>query len=253
MTEKIIYSKRICGLFTGLIETWKDIEGYEGHYQVSSFGNVKSMARFRKTKNNSLAPLREKIMKQKTTKYGYKTVHLRTVDKSSHPSVHRLVANCFIKNNEQKQTVNHIDSDKQNNHVNNLEWSTHKEQMIHAVENNLLEVRGAPKYTKQFKKEVLEYFIKNKTSISKLALKFNLSERTAGRIVNAGVNPRKTVRVLKNGERFQEDILTKDQVEEIKRLRSEGWTFIRLSQKFNRGLSHMHRVVNGLTRTTEIE
>jgi len=253
MTEKISYSKRICGLFTGLIETWKDIEGYEGHYQISSFGNVKSLARFRKSKNGALAPLREKIMKQKTTKCGYKVVHLRTVDKSSHPSVHRLVANGFIKNNEQKQTVNHIDGDKQNNHVNNLEWSTHKEQMIHAVENKLLEVRGSPKYTKQFKKEVLEYFIENNPSISKLALKFNISERTAGRIANYGVKARTTVRVLKDGTRKKEDILTKEQVLEIKQLRNSGWTYKALSEKFNRGLSQMHRVVNNLSRTSEIE
>lgn len=248
-----IYSSKTSGLFTGLIEVWKDVDGFEGHYQVSSFGRVKSLARYRPSARGGFAFIKERIMKLKTTKYGYRTVHLRRDDINIHPSVHRLVACAFIANPESKPTVNHIDADKNNNNVSNLEWSSHSEQMTHAVKNDLLEVRGSPKYSKEFKKEIYDYYVDNNISIHKLSALFGVSNRTAGRIVNEGVKPRTTTRVLKTGEVVVEDILTKEQVEEIKVLRQQGWTFKQLGERFNRGLSQMHRIVNNLSRTTEIE
>ncbi len=241
------------GLFTGLIEVWKDVEGFEGHYQVSSFGRIKSLTRYKSNRWGSLSPVAEKILKQKVSKSGYKVVHLRTEDKQAHPSVHRLVALAFIPNQDSKPTVNHIDTIKTNNNVSNLEWSSHSEQMQHAAKNNLLEVRGAPKYSKEFKSSILDYYNQNSVSLMQLSKMFNISERTAGRIINDGVKPRTTVRVLKNGQTIKQDILTKEQVLEIKKLRAEGWTFARLAEKFDRGLSQMHRVVNNLSRNTEIE
>jgi len=234
-------------------EIWKDIKDFECHYQVSNLGRVKSLARMRLSKGGSLSPLKEKILKQRTNKSGYKCVHLRCLDHEVWPSVHRLVAEAFIKNLDNKPTVNHIDANKENNRTDNLEWSTHSEQMVHAVVNDLLEVRGSPKYSKAFKKEIFDYYSNNEISICNLSKLFGISERTAGRIVNNGIKPRTTTRVLKSGETIVESILTKEQVAEIKRLRAEGWTFKMLGEKFCRGLSQMHRVVNNLTRTTDIE
>jgi hypothetical protein len=256
--EKIVneyrkYTARVNGLFTGVVEVWKDVEGYEGSYQVSSFGRIKSLARTRLGKNNSIVNLQEKIMSQKTSKSGYKNIGFHSSGKKFF-SVHRLVALAFIPKVEGKDTVNHIDGKKQNNNISNLEWCDHKEQMIHAVENNLLEKRGSPKFSKKLKMQVLDYFNENKDiSIFKLSQIFGISERTAGRIVKEGVKPRPTTRVLKDGARVVESILTKDQVAEIKLLRGQGWTFKRLSEKFNRGLSQMHRVVNDLSRNSDIE
>ena len=234
-------------------EVWKDIKGYEGHYQISSNGRVKSLARMRLGKNDCLISLKEKILKQKTTKSGYKSVHLRCMEKQSHPTVHRLVAEAFIENPENKLTVNHIDANKENNCVTNLEWSTHSEQMIHAVNNNLLEVRGSPKYSKDFKKEILDYYNSNKISCSSLAKLFGISERTAGRIVNGGVKPRTTTRILSDGSIFVEDILSKEQVKEIKQLRADGMTLSAIAKLFNRGISQIHRISRGESRITEIE
>jgi hypothetical protein len=242
------------GLFTGLVEAWKDIPGFEGHYQISSFGRVKSLARLRVSRGGCLAPLREKILKPKTTAYGYLAVTLRREGKIKHPNLHRLVAEGFLPNKDSKLTVNHIDCDKVNNNVRNLEWSTHSEQMQHAVTNNLLEVRGEPKYSKAFKLQVYEYKQANTDcSISQLAVLFSISQRTAGRIVNEGVTARPTTRKLKDGTISVEPILTQQQVADIKLLRSQGWTFKELSIKFNRGLSQMHRVVNNLSRNSTIE
>ena len=254
MKMKLIDSKeKAIGLFTSLVETWKPVEGYELQYEISSFGRVKSLSRMRLSKGGSFAPIDEKILKQKTSKCGYRVVHLRDGDRESHPSVHRLVAEAFIPNLFSKPTVNHVDGNKSNNMISNLEWSTHTEQMKHAAELNLLEVRGSPKFTKQSKYDILEYYNSNSISISKLAPMFNMSERTAGRIVNNGVKPRPTTRVLKDGTRIVEDILSKIQVAEIKLLRQKGWTLSAIAEKFNRGISQIHRIVNNKSRTTEIE
>lgn len=240
------------GFFTDLFEVWKDITGYEGHYQVSSHGVIKSMPRMRKSKGSSFAPLCGRILKQKTSKSGYKCLHLTANEKHCHPSVHRLVALAFIDNPENKPTVNHIDGDKTNNKMSNLEWATSSEQMSHAIKLDLLELRGHTKFSKQFKQEVHDYYKDNSVSLFTLAKMFNMSERTAGRI-SKSVIPRTTARVLKNKGRVIENILTKDEVNEIKLLRSQGWTFAKLAAKFNRGLSQMHRIVNNKSRATTIE
>lgn len=246
-------TERTSGVFSGLIEVWKDIDGYEGAYQVSSFGRVKSMSRFRKGKGNTIVPMREKIMSLKTNKQGYSVIGLHSVSKKFF-SIHRLVASAFIKNVENKETVNHIDGIKSNNNVLNLEWSTHSEQMSHAVKNDLLEVRGSPKFSKAFKRSVFDYHLQNPdVSIFQLSKLFDMSERTAGRIVNEGVKPRTTTRILKTGEISVEDILTKEQVTQIKKLREQGMTLSAIGKQFNRGTSQIHRIVNNKTRTTEIE
>lgn len=240
------------GLFTDLVEIWKPVKDYEGHYEISSFGRVKSLPRMRKSRGGSFASLQGRMMKLKVNKYGYQTVHLLDHGKAIWPSVHRLVAEAFIPNPDGKLTVNHRDADKKNNFISNLEWATHSEQMIHAVNNELLEVRGSPKFTKAMKKEMYDYFVLTDCSISDLARKFKTSERTAGR-VSRGVIPRTTTRVLKDGTRIVEDILTKQQVSEIKELRKKGKTLSSIASMFNRGISQIHRITRGESRTTHIE
>lgn len=98
-----------------MIEEWKDIEGYEGIYQVSNFGRVKSLKR-------------DKTLKL-ITGSNYLKVNLYINNSMSTKSVHRLVAEAFIPNPENKPQVNHIDEDKTNNVASNLEWMTAKENM----------------------------------------------------------------------------------------------------------------------------
>jgi hypothetical protein len=227
------------GIFTGLIEVWKDVKNYEGHYQVSSFGQVKSMSRLRKTKGGSYAPLNEKILKQKTNKNGYKVLHLRLEDKESWPSVHRLVADAFISNNENKSTVNHKDCDKSNNNVSNLEWSTHSEQMIHATSNNLLDVRGNPKYSPDFKFFIFNYYKTHNCSVMSLAKTFEISERTAGRIAKGEIEPKTK--------------LSRDQVKNIIELRKAGLTLKQLSEHFGCGISQVHRITTNKSRNLVYE
>lgn len=104
------------------MEKWKDIEGFEGLYQVSDTGKVYSIRRNR-------------ILKPKTDKYGYYVVCLWK-DKGFHRTIHRLVAQAFLERVEGKNVVNHKDMDKKNNDVSNLEWTTVKENTVHAYKNS---------------------------------------------------------------------------------------------------------------------
>lgn len=107
-------------------EEWRDIEGYEGYYQVSSFGRVKSVERYIQQRDGMKAPYRipEKILKPKRAHNGYLFVHL-SVQGHAHPfRIHKLVARHFIPNPQGLPTINHKDENKDNNRVENLEWCT---------------------------------------------------------------------------------------------------------------------------------
>lgn len=104
-------------------EQWKDIQGYEGLYQVSNLGRVKGIDRI--SANGS--HLKEKILSQKHTTKGYLRVIFCKNNKVKYFLVHRLVAEEFILNPNNLPQVNHIDENKTNNQVDNLAWVTSKE------------------------------------------------------------------------------------------------------------------------------
>lgn len=118
-------------------EIWKDVVGYEGLYQVSNLGRVKSCKKLIIRKNKGNFILKEKIMKNSVTGYGYYMVNLYKNGKYTHFLVHRLVALAFIPNPLNKPCINHIDAVKTNNKTNNLEWVTYGENNLHALKNNL--------------------------------------------------------------------------------------------------------------------
>lgn len=116
-------------------EIWKDINGYEGHYQVSNFGNVRSFYQpSRNFKGSERYNIPERIRYRKLTiaKEGYVRVQLRINNKPRAIYVHRLVSMAFIPNTEGKPFVNHINGIKTDNRVSNLEWCTFQENMDHA-------------------------------------------------------------------------------------------------------------------------
>jgi len=98
-------------------EIWKDIPGYEGYYQVSNLGRVKSLKRKTGNKRNN-----EDIILKTYLRASYLFVRLRKDNKYKNYLVHRLVASAFIPNPDNLPQVNHIDENKINNIVNNLEW-----------------------------------------------------------------------------------------------------------------------------------
>lgn len=105
-------------------EIWKDIEGYEGFYQVSNFGRVKSLERFSAHKHL----ISERILKENNLGTGgYKSVMLYKNGVVKRFTVHRLVALAFIPNPKNLPQVGHKDENNTNNHVTNLEWVTPKQ------------------------------------------------------------------------------------------------------------------------------
>jgi hypothetical protein len=109
------------------VEIWKDVIGYKGYYRVSNFGRVKSIHKKWKKK--------EKFLSQCYDKKKYPMVHLSKNKKSKIIRVHKIVAKAFI--GISKLQINHIDGNKLNNNVNNLEYVTCKENIKHAFKNNL--------------------------------------------------------------------------------------------------------------------
>ena len=118
------------------MEIWKDIIGYEGLYQVSNKGRVKSLQRFVIGKGNGLYPIAERILKFKPRKDNYKVVDLFKNSKSKSYKVHRLVAIAFIPNPNNYPMVLHIDHNRENNNIENLEWGTQSENMQQCVSAN---------------------------------------------------------------------------------------------------------------------
>ena len=116
-------------------EEWKDIVGYNGDYQISSIGRVRSFKEWRGTK--------QRILKPWTMKTGYMAVVLTNGTSKKYLTVHRLIAKTFLNIEEGKECVNHKDGNKKNNDITNIEWCTYSENLIHAHRNGL---RGIVEY-----------------------------------------------------------------------------------------------------------
>ena len=128
-------------------EIWRDIKGYEGLYQISNFGNVKSVERIVKRGTN-FKPVCERVLKT-GDKGGYKYVILSKNGKTKTGWVHRLVAQAFIPNPDNLPCINHKDEHPSNNRVDNLEWCTH------SYNNSYNDVRIKAAVSKR--KSVLQY------------------------------------------------------------------------------------------------
>jgi len=143
-----------------MIEVWKDIEGFENSYQISNLGNVKSLNRIVDIGNGKYYTQKEKII----SCYGkiYKQVNLYKNGKCYHRYIHILLAKNFILNKYNKEQVNHIDGNKLNNDLNNLEWVTKSENARHAY---VLKIGSKMKYNKgvlnKLSKPVNQYTLDN--------------------------------------------------------------------------------------------
>ena len=126
-----------------MIEIWKDIEGYEGLYQVSNLGQVKSLDG-KRWNGHRIHNFKGKVLRQSVSgKMQYRSVVLSQRGKTRTQRVHTLVAKAFLEpcpgvygKKKGQYCVNHIDSDTSNNRADNLEWATHKQNMNHSYNTN---------------------------------------------------------------------------------------------------------------------
>lgn len=119
------------------VEEWRPVVGYEGFYEVSDWGNVKTVERivqFGKQKRT----IKEKSLKGIIDVWGYRLVTLSKSSKQIRKRVHQLVAQAFIPNPENKRDIDHIDCDKTNNRVENLRYVTCKENMANPKTREML-------------------------------------------------------------------------------------------------------------------
>lgn len=117
------------------VEVWKDIEGYEGFYQVSDKSRVKSLERARLGNFGSVTKVKERILKYSISNNGYFRVELNKNCSARKFLIHRLVALCFCKNDNpiNKNVINHIDGNKENNKANNLEWCSQSHNVLESL------------------------------------------------------------------------------------------------------------------------
>jgi len=110
---------------------WKDVVDYEGYYKVNDLGEVKSVDRIIIDKNGKEKHLKGKLLKKGVFSNGYTFVSLRPIKGTTNKLIHRIVAESFLDNKNNLPVVNHLDEDRKNNKVFNLEWVTHSENVEH--------------------------------------------------------------------------------------------------------------------------
>lgn len=168
-----------------LIEVWKDVKNYEGLYQVSNLGRIRTLRVYRIAENRHEKTIR--VLRLNTRRQGYKTITLSKGDSRKTFLVHRLVAQSFIENKNNKPEVNHKDADKSNNRVSNLEWVTAKENSLHATR---LKIKSTENAVSTIKRRVYLYdngdLIKEYASGMQCARELNLNYKSLNSALNRG-------------------------------------------------------------------
>lgn len=133
-----------------MIEIWRDIKNYEGLYQVSNLGNIKRTIFI----NNYVKKEKEKMLKTQKHTNGYETITLTKNGKQKQYLVHRIVAETFLYKENGKTEVNHINGNKKDNRLNNLEWVTKGENLKHAYNHSLRKAQATGLYGSNNKKAI---------------------------------------------------------------------------------------------------
>lgn len=167
-------------------EIWKEIPGYECLYEVSNMGRVKALSRVIIRSDGVKQTYKESFKKPTLGKRGYYFVTLSKKGVSKKHNIHRLVAINFIPNPKNKSQVNHIDGDKLNNNICNLEWVTNKENSNHALYSGLLDNKGSKNGMSKLSEEDVIFIksLKNNKKHREIAKQFNVSQSTVTMILN---------------------------------------------------------------------
>lgn len=248
-------------------EDWKPVVGYEGLYEVSNTGKVRSLTR---TYVNSRGQTRVAVGKVLTpdekktknvTSNMYQRVTLTSNGKSKHKSIHRLVAEAFVPNESaERNQINHIDCDKTNNNVDNLEWCTSKENIMHSVSHGLAKPNPPKGENAVFSKlsnrdvrEMRQTYDSGMFTAAELADQYGVTECTArnaifGRSYTAAgeMYPPCCKRSIPNGSDHPSALLTDDDVVTIRERYSNGEAQTSIAEDYKVSVSTIWRIVNNL-------
>lgn len=164
------------------IEIFKPIKGFETSHEVSNFGQVRSKDRIIQRINGKSLPLKARFIRSWVSS-GYEQV---TINNRNHFLVHRLVAEAFLVHTEKQIQVNHIDCNKLNNHINNLEWCTPSENKAHALKSGRYNKGSMCKHAKLTEKDIPEIFKMRLSGLSCLQIgtTFGVDLALIARILN---------------------------------------------------------------------
>lgn len=155
-------------------EEWFNVRGYVGYYFVSNLGRIRSNSN------------RARVLKPAISS-GYHVVTLYKNGIRENLKVHRIVAESLIPNPENKPCVNHIDGDKLNNSQTNLEWVTYSENTFHAIDNDLLKLRGDKNHKAKFSNakiaQIRAYYNEKHPTFQELANMLGVRKSTAHKII----------------------------------------------------------------------
>lgn len=213
-------------------EIWKDIPEYEGYYQASNLGRIKSVDRIVKHNCGGPKKVRSKVLKGSIDKYGYRRIGLSKRGVVKHFFVHRIIALTFL--GKSNLVVNHIDGIKLNNHINNLEYVTTQENTAHAVrigliknnskinENNIIKdyqngsrLRELEKKYNTSHHDIRKILIKNKITIESKGLRrrrYQIDEKELQRLITNGMNNSEIARELgvsRHAIRYRKQLLSR--------------------------------------------
>lgn len=170
------------------MENWKWIEKYEGFYEISDQGNIRSVDRVVKCGKGTRL-WKGILRKLAYDKDGYFITALCKKSKREMVKVHRLVAQAFIPNIDKKPVVNHINGIKNDNRVENLEWCTSSENTNHAMRIGTLKIKGEDSYASKLKEEDIEVIFKLRYedgwTLEKIANNYNVGYKAIHKIVKA--------------------------------------------------------------------
>ena len=168
------------------MEIWKKIEGYDGRYSISNYGNIKTNSYINAHAIYGTAKHKELLRNPLPAARGYLRTVLTDLNKKQHYiQIHRLVAQAFIPNPNRLPQVNHKDGNKKNNHVDNLEWCTNDENRKHAIETGLIKYRDQLPNSKIKTNQIQELveLINSGLSQKKVGLLFGVCQQTVSKIL----------------------------------------------------------------------
>lgn len=165
-------------------EIWKSIKTYEGLYEVSNLGRIKSLS-----KRWSVGIKKETVLRPSISKAGYLRVVLCHNSIKKHITIHKLVATHFCTNDNGNKIINHKNGIKSDNRADNLEWCTYSENALHAFSQGLVkpqkgERNGNTKIKEQDVSKIKRLYKEERLSQIKIGLIFGISQTQVGRIVN---------------------------------------------------------------------